>query len=64
VKAGDPIWYLQSVRGGYGWDDQVPGEYLRATPRRVLVQLFTRAGEVVRVFVAAENLTPREERTP
>jgi hypothetical protein len=62
LKPGDPIWFCQYYRGGYGWEDQVPGEFVRATPRRVTVRLFTRTGQTVVVHVAPQNVTRRDLR--
>ena len=60
LKAGDPIWYRQICRGGYGFDRDVPGEFMHTTPRRVTVRLWMKDGTRVEVVVHPNNVRPRD----
>jgi hypothetical protein len=60
MKAGDPIWYRHVPRGGYGFGFDVPGEFVRATERRVTVRVFKKDGARVDRVVMAHNVRPRD----
>lgn len=60
MREGDPIWYRQVSRGGYGYVSDVPGEFVKATSRRVKVRVFTKAGTKVEIAVAPYNVRPRD----
>lgn len=60
MTAGDPIWYRQTCRGGYGCQRDVPGEFVKATDRRVVVKLWLKDGTRVDVAVTATNVRPRD----
>lgn len=59
LKAGDPIWYAQTCRGGYGFMRDVPGEYVRSTAKRVTVLLHRRSGDPVQVAVHPRHVRRR-----
>jgi len=62
MKSGDPIWYRQLYAGGYGHDTHdVAGVFLRTTPRRVTVRIWSAAGVPHDIVVAAKNVRPRKE---
>ena len=61
MNAGDPIWYRQTSRGGYGFQRDVPGIFIRPASigPRVIVQLERADGIRKDVVVAASNVRPR-----
>ena len=59
MKAGDMIWYIQTTKGGYGFDGDVPGEYVRATQRRVFVRLMLLDGSTRTVAVSPTRVQRR-----
>ena len=60
MNEGDPIWYRQTQRGGYGFQRDVPGEFVRESGRRVTVLLHRKSGEPVQVVVHPKNVRPRD----
>lgn len=60
MKPGDPIWYRQTVRGGHGFDRDIPGEFVRATARRFVIKLWLKDGTRVDVAVTNEKVRPRD----
>lgn len=60
MKAGDPIWYRHTQRGGYCLQSNVPGEFVKATARRVVVKVWKKDGTRVNVAVQAKNVRPRD----
>jgi len=60
LDPGTPIWYRQSIAGGYGHDGHlVPGVFRHYGNVRVAVVLFdTRTGRH-RVYVSPHNVYPR-----
>lgn len=60
MNPGDPIWYRQVTRGGYGFVNDVPGEFVKATPRRVTIQVFLKDGSKTQISVHPNNVRPRD----
>lgn len=60
MTPGDPIWYRQTIRGGYGFVNDVPGEFVCATPRRVTILVYLKDGTTTRIHVSPENVRPRD----
>lgn len=60
MNPGDPVWYRQFIRGGYGFGQDVPGEFVRATKRRISVRLWRKDGTRVTVHLAPQNVRPRD----
>lgn len=60
MRAGDPIWYRQVARGGYGFAQDVPGEFVKRTARRVVAKLWLKDGSRRDVAVAPQNVRPRD----
>jgi hypothetical protein len=57
---GDLVWYRQTCRGGYGFDRRVPAVFIRATDRRVTVEVLTRdTHERKLIAVHPKNVTSR-----
>lgn len=59
LKHGDPIWFAQTCRGGYGFSRDVPGEFVRRTTKRVTIRLFRKSGAPVKVAVSDKNIRRR-----
>jgi hypothetical protein len=59
VTAGDPIWYLQTIAGGYDYARRVPGTFLWARPRRWLIELELKDGTRRTVHVLPRKVVPR-----
>ena len=59
LHAGDPIWFAQTCRGGYGFERDVPGEFVRAHVSRVTVVLYRKLGDPVEVVVHPKNVRRR-----
>lgn len=59
MTAGDPVWYLQNIAGGYDYPERVPGVFVRATPRRWIITLELKDGTHKRVAVLPTNVTAR-----
>ncbi|HUC40863.1 MAG TPA: hypothetical protein VMR92_08530 [Gemmatimonadales bacterium] len=59
---GDLVWYLQTCRGGYGFQRKVPAVFLHATPQRSLIEVTLMDGK--KRVIAVKAITPRlpEER--
>jgi hypothetical protein len=66
IPPGAPIWYRQTVQGGYGHTSLVPGVFERYGVLRVAVVLRDALGHDHRVYVSARNIYPRqpEDVTP
>jgi hypothetical protein len=61
VTAGDRIWFRQTCRGGYGFQRDVPGWFVRQTAKRVTVLLSIANSErKVTVPVHPKNVRARE----
>jgi hypothetical protein len=60
VITGDPVWYRQAVRGGYDCALDVPATFVRATPRRVTVQVVLKDATTIRIHVSPKNVRPRD----
>lgn len=60
VNAGDPIWYRHRQHGGYGFETEVPGTFVRATARRFVVRLLLKSGEPKDVAVLPTRVRPRD----
>lgn len=60
MNAGDPIWYRQEIRGGYGFDYDVPGYFVRRTKKRVVVRLTLKRGGEKDVAVSPMRVRPRD----
>ena len=63
MNAGDPVWYRQVSRGGYGYESNVPGEFVRATEKRVIVKVWLRSGGTTEIAVNPANVRPRDLET-
>lgn len=61
MKAGEPIWYLQHIRGGYGYDERVPGHFVRATRARYVVRILLKSGAGKNIAVHPLNVCAREK---
>src|SRR5438132_914519 len=65
MKAGDAVWFRQTCRGGYGFQRDVPGEFIYVNGRdddpdaRVAIDVTTSLGERKRISVKAKNIRPR-----
>lgn len=59
LRPGDPVWYRQTCRGGYGQQRDVPCTFVRATERRVVVRVELRTGGAADVAVAHKNVRVR-----
>lgn len=59
IERGAPIWYLQTVHGGYGRCHVVPGVFARYGNLRVAVVLTDAAGGEHSVYVSPANVYPR-----
>ena len=62
LKPGDRIWYAQAWPGGYGFDHDVPGEFVKYCAKRVRVCLLRRPGTPVIVSVHPRNVRRRHVR--
>jgi hypothetical protein len=60
MTEGDPVWYRQAQRGGYDCTWDVPGFFVRATDRRIVVRLLLKSGRSVNVAVHPKNVSPRD----
>jgi len=60
MMPGDPIWYRQTQRGGYGFTFDVPGTYVRHTDRRTIVRLHRKDGTLTTVAVLPKNVRLRD----
>lgn len=60
MTAGDPVWYRQVLRGGYGFGSDVPGVFKRASPRRVVIKVFLKSGATTQIAVHPKNVRPRD----
>ena len=60
MNPGDPIWYRHVSRGGYGYEQDVPGEFVRTSAKRVRVRVFRKSGPPVEISVAPANVRPRD----
>lgn len=61
---GDPIWFRQTCRGGYGWERDVPGLFWERTAKRITVCLTKKDGTHAYVSVHPKNVRPRVEVKP
>lgn len=60
LSVGDPIWFRQTCLGGYGFQRDVPGEFVRYTPRgRTTVSLRLKDGSRRQISVLARNVRRR-----
>jgi hypothetical protein len=59
LATGELVWYLQTQRGGYGYQQRVPGVYVRPGSARVQIEVLKRDGSRARIWVARKNLIPR-----
>lgn len=60
MNDGDAVWYRQTCRGGYGFQRDVPGVFVKRTDRRVIVRLLLKSGESTDVTVHPKNVRPRD----
>jgi hypothetical protein len=60
LNSGDPIWYRRVQRGGYAFSTDVPGTFVKLTPRRAVVRLTKKDGTQVDVAVSRHNVRPRD----
>lgn len=56
---GDLVWYRQVTPGGYGFANRVPAVFLRATERRVTIEVLVRDGSRKSIAVHPTNISPR-----
>ena len=59
LRAGDPIWFAQACRGGYGFQRDVPGEFVKVSRTRVTVLVYRKPGDPVQVVVHPRNVRRR-----
>ena len=59
MRAGDYVWYLQTCRGGYGYQRRGPAVFVRQTDRRVVIEVLTRAGQWKKIAVRPCYVTER-----
>lgn len=59
MKEGDPIWFRQTQRGGYGFQSDVPGRFVRMAGTRAIVLLKKRDGSEKQVAVHPKNVRER-----
>lgn len=59
-KPGDPVWYRQEMRGGYGFIDDVPAEYVRETAHRITVRVRLVEGGTREIHVKRDNVRARD----
>lgn len=61
-RRGDPLWYWQGARGGYGFAEFAPVVFVRYSAINAWVQLLPLdAVSVVRISVAPRRLNRRDE---
>jgi hypothetical protein len=56
---GEPIWFRQAQRGGYGFEQDVPGTFVRETAHRIVVRLLLKSGGSTEVAVKPANVRRR-----
>lgn len=58
---GTPVWFRQSVRGGYGYDSHdVPALFVRRTSgKRWCIDLLIKDGRLKQVYVSPSNVRHR-----
>ncbi len=44
MQTGDLVWFLQTNRGGYGFQKRVPAVFVHATDRRFQIEVLLRDG--------------------
>ena len=60
LTKGDPIWYRQAAPGGYGYAGHyIPGRWIAASARRLVVSLMLPDGSTRIVHVAPAHVTRR-----
>ena len=57
---GQRIVWLHEYRGGYGYVHRIPGVVVKATPKRVQIEVRKTSGEAVRRWVLPQNLEADE----
>ena len=60
MNEGESLWYRQGCRGGYGFDHDVPGWYVKTTLRRVIIRVTSKDGSLsAKIAVAPNNIRSR-----
>jgi hypothetical protein len=59
MTEGDLVWYRQTSYGGYGFTRRVPAIFVRATARRVVVEVLLRDGTKTNIAVHPDRVSPR-----
>jgi hypothetical protein len=61
LHGGDLCWYRQNTMGGYGWFSRwIPGRWVRYAPRRGVMDVIRRDGELSRIAVDPRNVRRRD----
>jgi hypothetical protein len=63
MKAGDPVWYTQIHRGGYGFANKVPALFVRTGKKRVTITVLLRTGGTKQIVVHPNNVSERDPST-
>ena len=50
------VWVPRELRGGQGYAWRIPGMVVKATPKRVQIEVRKTSGEAVRRWVLPQNL--------
>lgn len=59
MQTGDLVWFLQTNRGGYGFQKRVPAVFVHATDRRFQIEVLLRDGGRKTISVHPRNVTGR-----
>jgi len=60
MKPGDPIWYRRTQRGGYAFQWDVPGYFVKRTATRVVIELVPTGGKRRQITVHPHSVRPRD----
>lgn len=61
-KFGDPVWYRQTCRGGYGFQRDVPAVFVCQHAKRASIRVHALDGSKKQIAVDSKNLRLREQR--
>lgn len=55
-KPGEPVYWRQVPRGGYGFTQAVPSKVVRVTPKRVVIAALLTTGKTREITVLPTSL--------
>jgi hypothetical protein len=59
LQPGQLVTWLHQPRGGYGYEERIPGKVVKVGEKLVQIEVRKKNGEAVKRWVAAKNLKKR-----